>query len=317
VPAQPGLSAYPGVVQPRAIVETAAMTAPADSAPITTPRRHSRFRRWGLPTALALVLGGAYVARTFYIESFKVPQQGMAPTLVGGDHIFVRKDAYGIRQHAVPARGDIVVFRSPENPAQDMVQRVIGVPGDTIVVQQGAVFINGWRVPTCVAGVVEVEVDGKNVAGFAVVELLGDTAYLVFHDPPKHEHEHGEESEEHAHPRESEGPYTVSHNEVFVLGDNREHSEDSRYWFDGRGGGVPVGHIKGRASSIWMSNRKTKSVWGGASLAVPPKCPEGFSEGTCAGVERCLSNRPSRDQTTPPEDRSPGTASPQQATPRP
>jgi signal peptidase I len=265
-----------------------------------------------MPIALGLVLvvGLPLLVRTFYAEAFKIPQQGMAPNLLPGDHIIVRKDAYGAREHRVPARGDIIVFRSPERPEQDFVQRVIGLPGDTIAVQQGAVFINGWRIPTCVAGIAEIEIDGTNHAGIAVVELLGDTAYLVFHDQPKHDHE--EESEGNAHLPDAEGPYVVPPNEVFVLGDNREHSHDSRRWFEGRGGGVRIDQIKGRASTIWMSLPKTGVRWArvGASLSTAPQCPEGFSAATCSALERCLASRPPTETTSPPAAASAGARNP-------
>jgi signal peptidase I len=249
-----------------------------------------------------LLVGVPLLVRTFYVGAFKVPDPGMAPNLLPGDHIFVRKDAYGRSDHRVPARGDIVVFRSPEHPGEDSVQRVIGLPGDTITLEQGAVFINGWRIPTCVVGIAEVDSGGTSPAGIAVVELLGDTAYLVFHDPPQHEH--GEESEGHRHPGESEGPFTVPLNEVFVLGDNREHTQDSRHWFEGRGGGVRVDQIKGLASTIWMSFAQSKGInWSrvGSKLMDPPRCPAGFPPATCAALERCLGGRPPRETTTPPD----------------
>jgi signal peptidase I len=270
-----------------------------------------------------LVLAGAAIAiRTFGVEAFAVPSPSMAPTLFAGDNILVRKNAYGWQKRRLPERGDLVLFPSPERPQNSFVKRVIGLPGDTIRLERGIVFINGWRVPTCVAGLGKVEVSGKEHTGVVLVELLGDTAYLVLHDDAG-EHEghaapqdqagqsegaHANESEEHGHHEAhdhrggTQGPYTVLDNEVFVLGDNRENSHDSRGWFGGRGGGVKVDHIEGRATAIWMSvdgaGRVDWSRMGSTSGA--PKCPKGFLPATCAGLEKCLANRPPRETTTPP-----------------
>jgi signal peptidase I len=285
------------------------MTASGDPPPIAPPNRRSALRAIGIPIALVLAtLASAFLlARAFYVDAFKVSPPDMAPNLVAGDHIVVRKDAYRPREHRVPARGDIIVFGHPEHPEHQLVERVIGLPGDTITVEQGAVFINGWRIPTCVAGIVEIDVGDKVRPGFAVLELLGDTAYVVFHDPPAREH--GEESEQQHHRPESEGPYTVPLNEVFVLGDNREHSQDSRHWLEGRGRGVRVDDIKGRASSIGMAFGKGGKInWSrvGASLIGGPKCPEGFPAAPCSALERCLANRPPPESTRPPADGSTG-----------
>jgi signal peptidase I len=91
---------------------------------------------------------------------------------------------------------------------------------------------------------------------------------------------------------------------VFVLGDNRENSDDSRGWFEGRGGGVRVDQIKGRASTIWSSIDEAGHIpWSrvGRDVTGPPKCPDGFPPATCTALEQCLANRPPRSATTPPE----------------
>jgi signal peptidase I len=280
------------------------MTIPAEPAeapnePHVKPRTFSaRNARAVLLVTLVAVL---VLLRSFFFEGFKSASASMGPTLLPGEHLVVHRRAYGFAAHHAPQRGDVIVFPSPEHPETDDVNRVIGLPGDTIQIQQGVVFINGWRLPTCVAGMAKLALDGEEHLGVIMVELLGDTAYLVFHED--NEHHHAEASSEPAHEDHNAGPYIVPNNEVFVLGDRREHSRDSRHWFGGPGGGVRIDRIKGRAGRIWMSTGKN-GIQGsriGTSLATgTPKCSALLPPEVCQGVEKCLGNRPTRDVTTPP-----------------
>lgn len=251
--------------------------------------------------ALAVIVSAVAILRGFFFTTFKTSASDMFPTLFAGERLLVRKASYGPR---VPARGEVITFASPQNPGQDGIGRVIGLPGDVISLQGGAVFVNNWRIPTCVAGTGPIDVEGKEHTGIVVVELLEEMAFLVVHDEAElraREHPHHDEgqSEEHAHAGNVEGPFTVPRDEVFVLGDNREHSHDSRRWLER---GVRLDQIRGRASAIFASTDKaTKGPSRvGQPPNGPPQCPSSFPAATCESIERCMGNRPTREVTTPP-----------------
>lgn len=214
--------------------------------------------------------------RVFVLEAFKVPSGAMIPTIVVGDHFFVDKGAY--RNH-VPRRGEVIVFQFPERRDQDFVKRAIAVEGDTLEVRGGHPVLNGWEVPSCLVGEFRTtDDDGSKHEGALFVEFLGSEAYLVFLD-------------RNATTADLQGPYVVGAGETWVLGDNRNNSHDSRMWFNGRGGGVPASHVKGRARLVWLSpaNHGGTDLGG---LPVPPS-PE-----FAPRIDACLGKRPAT--TLPP-----------------
>jgi signal peptidase I len=168
--------------------------------------------------AACFALLAAFVAfRMLVFEMMTIPQLGMAPTYAAGAHIFVNK------WRPEPRRGDVMVFRWPEDPAKYVVQRVIGMPGDVLDTRGGHPSINGWPVPSCEVGHARLNGDRD---GRVVVEFLEGRAHLAFY-------------EDHPEKPPPEHAVRAKPGEYLVLGDNRLASYDSRAWFGGKGGGVP------------------------------------------------------------------------------
>lgn len=195
---------------------------PKEVAPAVSPgkKRKRAIREYGEAILVALLV--ALVIRTFVVQAFKIPSGSMIPTLEVGDHILVNKFIYGFRipytrirllPFTKPQRGDVIVFVYPEDTSKDFIKRVVAVGGDTVEIRDKKVFVNGkpWEDP-----------------------------HAVFTDPrviPRG-----------VDPRDNFGPVKVPEEELFVLGDNRDNSRDSRYW-----GFVHVGEVKGKAFLIYYS----------------------------------------------------------------
>jgi len=178
-------------------------------------------------TALLLAL----VIRAYIVQAFKIPSGSMIPTLLIGDHLLVNKFIYGskipfsdkrILMFKKPAKGDIIVFEYPEDPEKDFIKRVMAVGGDQIESKNKVIFVNGEKV---------VEPYVQHVYGFI---YPGCPNLMAGKDNPCH--------------RDNFGPLTVPKNKVFVMGDNRDQSYDSRYW-----GFVDLKAIKGKALIIYWS----------------------------------------------------------------
>ncbi|MFZ3065550.1 MAG: signal peptidase I [Nitrospirota bacterium] len=183
-------------------------------------KKKSLIREYIEAIAIAVLL--AIVIRTFVIQAFKIPSGSMIPTLDIGDHILVSKFIYGIRipftdikilDFKKPNRGDIIVFIYPEDEKKDFIKRVVGVPGDKIELKNKELYINGEKLTE---------------------------KYIIHQDP----HTKPKEYE----PRDNTGPIIVPPDSLFVMGDNRDQSYDSRYW-----GFVKISKVKGRAFIIYWS----------------------------------------------------------------
>lgn len=190
------------------------------------------------PKAFFPVLFVVLVLRSFLFEPFKIPSGSMIPTLDVGDYILVNKYAYGLRLPVLgteivpiglPQRGDILVFRYPENPRINYIKRVIGVPGDIIRYENKQLYVNGEKVP--------VELVAQIPPGIPQIriytEQLGDAEYRIQHELRR--------------PPDGSGTWLVGEGQYFTLGDNRDNSRDSRYW-----NFVPENHIVGKAVAVWM-----------------------------------------------------------------
>jgi len=180
------------------------------------PRWQKLLKEYVEALAVALIL--ALVIRSFVVQAFKIPSESMVETLLVGDHLLVSKFAYGVKlpftdktlvKTGDPERGDVIVFEYPENRDLDYIKRIIGLPGDVVELKNNVLYRNGQAVEEPYKRVEAGRVPGT---------------------------------------KSTWGPETVPEGQYFVMGDNRDHSQDSRYW-----GYVPREFIRGKAWVIYWS----------------------------------------------------------------
>jgi signal peptidase I len=185
------------------------------------------------------------VFRSFLFEPFKIPSGSMIPTLLVGDFIVVNKFSYGIRlpvlnkkivDIALPERGDVVVFRYPLDPGVNFIKRAVGLPGDTITYRDKQLFVNGEKVEATAAGRFQ-SGDVKCSIPAADASLYDEKLGSVSHNILLHDRSRGRN-----------GQWVVPEGHYFMMGDNRDRSNDSREW-----GFVPEENLLGRAVGIWLN----------------------------------------------------------------
>ncbi|MFQ5839260.1 MAG: signal peptidase I [Candidatus Methylomirabilales bacterium] len=200
--------------------ETEASELSAGSPLAARVRQKSAAREWIEAFVVAVLL--ALFIRTFVVQAFKIPSGSMLETLQIGDHILVNKMSYGIQIPIlevwvlgpwVPERGDIIVFKFPQDESRDFIKRTIGLPGDRIEIRGKDVLINGE---------------------------LSKEPYVRHGDPMLQASPQS--------PRDFFGPVTVPPGKLFVMGDNRDHSQDSRFW-----GFLDIQKVEGKAFLIYWS----------------------------------------------------------------
>ena len=187
-------------------------------------KKKSILREYGEALIIALAL--ALIIRTFIIQAFKIPSESMLETLQVGDHLLVNKFLYGVKwpftntyivRGADPEYGDIIVFEYPKDPSLDYIKRIVGLPGDTLEMRNKQFYRNGKPLKE---------------------------AFIRHSDPHRIEPL-----------RDNFGPIVVPPDKYFVMGDNRDNSEDSRFW-----GFVDRPGIRGKAWRIYWSSKGLGNV---------------------------------------------------------
>ena len=211
-------------------------------------RRASQIASWRslIVTWLVLTLGAAGLAagfvRPFLVEAFKIPSKSMYPALIVGDHVFANK----VRR--TPKRGDVIVFKYPLDESTDYIKRVIGLAGDVVDTANGSVLVNGVELPRdrvqedCPKGPDGITVFEDAIPCVLWNETLDGRSYQIGTDTVL-----GERPMRRT---------VVPPNTVFVIGDNRDNSSDSRVW-----GPVPLANIKGTVTFIWWSSAERGVRW--------------------------------------------------------
>ena len=225
---------------------------------------HTRNRKDSLGSTLLWALLVALAVRTLLFQPFHIPSESMRPTLEAGDYVIASKWPYGYSRYSLPLgpdvfdgrvfaglpdRGEVIVFRAPHTGGQSFIKRAIGMPGETIEVRGGVLFIDGAEVPRGLVGEdVRLNQRGEMRRYDVYEEILpGGVAYEVL--------------DLGAGDLDDFGPVTVPAGHVFALGDNRDESRDSRVPSPLGPGPIPLENLIGRADLVLLSARPDFSLW--------------------------------------------------------
>lgn len=214
----------------------------------TTKKKRGILREYSEAIVVAVLI--ALVIRSFVFEAFKIPTGSMIPTLKIGDHIFVNKFIYGLRipytkirffQFRTPKRGEIIVFIYPNDNSKDFIKRVVGLPGDTLEMREGLLHINGQPVEKVLQSeqIILEDFEDKDQ-----VNLYNEKTGEALHYTLNYKDEFNAFNIDSRNFEQ----IVVPPNKLFVMGDNRDRSQDSRTWRF-----VPMENIKGRAMFVWLS----------------------------------------------------------------
>lgn len=237
--------------------ENATPEKDAKEAPLTAKEEMAEF----VKTAVIAIFF-AVLIRTFFLEPFNIPSGSMKPTLLIGDYLFVSKPAYGYSRYSFPfglapiqgriwaeepQRGDIVVFKLPSNTSIDYIKRIIGLPGDTVQVRNGRLYLNGKMVEREPLGIEEdPDAYGRTAMHHYLETLPNGVVHEIYESSDSEQLDNTE-------------LFTVPEGHYFMMGDNRDNSQDSRV--EHIVGFVPFENIVGRADFLFFSTDGSASMF--------------------------------------------------------